>query len=61
MFDGDGGETLELQAWQIAQNIANNSGSHPCPQCGIITNPVEYLYYKGLCYPCYTNKLSRRK
>ena len=60
MFDGDGGETLELQAHQIAQNATLYKGSAPCPQCGVILNPVEFMYNKGLCSPCYAGKLSRR-
>lgn len=52
MFNGDGGETLELQAYQIAKNATQYKGSAPCPQCGVIMNPVEYMYSKGLCTPC---------
>jgi hypothetical protein len=60
MFDGDGAETLELQAFKIAQNATLYKGSAPCPQCGVIVNPVEFMYSKGLCPPCYNDKLSRR-
>jgi hypothetical protein len=53
MFEGDGSETLELQAFKIAQNATLYKGSSPCPQCGIIMNPTEFLYsYLGLCPPC---------
>lgn len=53
MFDGDGGETLELQAYRIAQNAILYKGSHPCPQCGVIMNPTEFMYSQlGLCPPC---------
>jgi hypothetical protein len=60
MFDGDGGETLELQAYQIAQNATMYKGSSPCPTCGVIVNPVEFMYNKGLCPPCYQTRLSNR-
>lgn len=60
MFDGDGGETLELQAYQIAKNATLYKGSASCPQCGVIMNPVEFMYSKGLCPPCYDDRLSRR-
>lgn len=60
MFDGDGGETLELQAWQIAQNEIQYRGSAPCPTCGVIMNPVQYMYSKGLCGPCYETKQAAR-
>ena len=60
MFDGDGAETLELQAWKIAENATLYKGSNPCPQCGVIMNPVEFMYSKGLCPPCYQDRLNRR-
>jgi hypothetical protein len=60
MFDGDGGETLELQAYQVAKNATMYKGSAPCPQCGIIMNPVEYMYSKGLCSPCDTARKNKR-
>lgn len=60
MFDGDGAETLELQAFQIAQNSINYRGSAPCPQCGVIMNPVEFMYSKGLCPPCYQTRMMKR-
>lgn len=53
MDDGDGAYTLELQAFKVAQNATIGRGKHPCPQCGLIMNPVEYMYsIKGLCPPC---------
>jgi hypothetical protein len=58
--DDDGGETLELQAGRIAQNAILYKGSHPCPQCGVIMNPVEYMYSKGLCQPCNEGRQERR-
>jgi hypothetical protein len=60
MDDGDGSFTLELQAHKIAQNATLYKGSAPCPQCGIITNPVDYMYNKGLCQPCYSNRQAQR-
>ena len=58
--DGDGGETLELQAGLVAKNITMYKGSHPCPQCGIIMNPVEYMYKQGLCQGCTEDKRAKR-
>jgi hypothetical protein len=53
MDDGDGALTIELQAFQVAKNALNYRGSHPCPACGIIMNPVEYMYTKlGVCPDC---------
>lgn len=53
MFDGDGGEILELQAFQIAKNATMYRGSAPCPTCGVMMNPTEYMYsVLGLCPPC---------
>lgn len=60
MFDGDGAETLELQAFKIAQNQTIYKGSHPCPTCGVIINPVQYMYAKGLCQPCAEDRQARR-
>jgi hypothetical protein len=53
MFDGDGSESLELQAFKIAQNATLYKGSYPCPTCGVIMNPTEYMYsVLGVCPPC---------
>jgi len=60
MFDGDGAETLELQAFQIAKNATMYKGSHPCPMCGVILNPVQYMYSKGLCQPCTDKRMAKR-
>jgi Zn finger protein HypA/HybF involved in hydrogenase expression len=60
MDDGDGAYTLELQAAQYAKNAALYPGSAPCPQCGIIMNPVEYMYSRGLCPSCHENRMSHR-
>lgn len=61
MFDGDGAETLELQAYKIAQNATLYKGSAPCPMCGVIVNPSEYLYNRlGVCTPCSEIKRANR-
>ena len=54
MFDGDGGEVLELQAKQLAQNATKYNGSAPCPTCGVLMNPVEFMQNKGHCLSCLT-------
>jgi hypothetical protein len=56
MFDGDGSETMELQAKQIAQNATQYNGSAPCPTCGVMMNPVEFMQRKGHCLSCLTQK-----
>jgi len=60
MYEGDGGETLELQAFKIAQNATIYRGSAACPQCGVTINPVEFMYNKGLCMPCRDDRAARR-
>jgi hypothetical protein len=60
MDDGDGAFTMELQARKIAENETNYRGSAPCPQCGVIMNPVQYMYSKGLCPGCHENRMNRR-
>jgi hypothetical protein len=60
MFDGDGAETLELQAARITKNATLYKGSAPCPQCGVIINPVEFMYNKGLCSPCSNDRRTKR-
>ncbi|CAB4128193.1 hypothetical protein UFOVP223_14 [uncultured Caudovirales phage] len=59
MDDGDGAFTLELQAFKIAQNATMYKGSHPCPQCGIVMNPVEYMY-SILCPECTDKRRASR-
>lgn len=59
-FDDDGAETMEMQAYKIAQNTLSYNASHPCPQCGVILNPVEYMYNKGLCNSCLNDRAARR-
>jgi hypothetical protein len=58
--DGDGAETLELQAFKIAQNATMYRGTHPCPQCGVMMNPVEYMYSQGICTSCKNDRNARR-
>jgi len=61
MFDGDGGETLELQAFKIAQNATLYRGSAPCPTCGVMMNPTEFMYsVLGICPPCSENRRAAR-
>lgn len=56
MFDGDGAETLELQARQIAENATRYNGSAPCPTCGVIMSPVEFMQNRGHCLSCVNQK-----
>lgn len=60
MFDGDGSEMMELQARKIAENSTLYKGSAPCPACGVVMNPVEALYSKGMCIGCYSQKMADR-
>jgi Zn finger protein HypA/HybF involved in hydrogenase expression len=60
MDDGDGGFSMELQAKRIANNAIRYKGSAPCPQCGIVMNPVEFMYSKGICPSCHNNKMATR-
>jgi hypothetical protein len=60
MDDGDGMYTLELQAYQIMKNAATYKGSAPCPACGVVMNPVEFLYGKGICQECFEKRSARR-
>lgn len=61
MDDGDGAFTLELQAFKIAQNATLYKGSAPCPTCGVIMNPTEYMYSAlGICPDCHEKKRSDR-
>jgi len=54
MAYGDGSETLEWQAKTIAENATRYNGSAPCPTCGVIMNPVEFMQNKGHCLSCLT-------
>ena len=61
MGNEDGSLTLELQAYQIAKNATKYRGSHPCPMCGVIINPTQYLYTQlGLCPPCGEERKAKR-
>lgn len=58
--DGDGALTMELQAKNIADNATLYNGSSPCPTCGMIMNPVEFLSSQGHCLSCLTQKRAKR-
>jgi hypothetical protein len=60
MDDGDGAYTLELQASQIAKNATFYRGSSPCPQCGVLMDPVQFMYSKGVCPSCHENRMAKR-
>lgn len=61
MDDGDGSMTMELQARKIAENATIYKGSRPCPGCGVVMNPVEFLNsHKGRCLTCVTQDRTRR-
>ena len=56
MDDGDGMMIMELQARQIAENATKYNGSSPCPTCGVMMNPVEFMANKGHCLSCVTQR-----
>ena len=59
---GDGNETMEWQAKTIMENALRYNGSAPCPTCGVIMNPVEFLHNRGHCMSCLTaTRLQRVK
>lgn len=60
MFDGDGSEIMELQARQISENATKYNGSSPCPTCGVIMNPVEFMQNRGHCMSCLFQKRAAR-
>jgi len=60
MSNGDGAETMEYQAKQIAQNITQYNGSASCPTCGVIMNPVEFISNRGHCLSCLTQTKAAR-
>ncbi len=60
MDDGDGAFILEMQAKKIVDNMMTYNGSHPCPQCGVIMNPVTAMYSKGMCPDCYSQHSAKR-
>lgn len=58
--DGDGALIMELQAKKIAENATIYKGSAPCPACGVIMNPVEFMQNRGRCLSCVTQERARR-
>ena len=60
MDDGDGMMTMELQAKLLADNATRYNGSAPCPTCGMIINPVEFLSNGGHCMGCTVAKNAKR-
>jgi hypothetical protein len=58
MDDGSGSLSMELQARKVAENLTNRHA--PCPTCGVVISPIEYMYNKGLCYSCFNDKLNQR-
>ena len=60
MDDGDGMMTVELQAKKIADNLTRYNGSSPCPTCGMIMNPVEFMANRGHCTPCTAQRNASR-
>ena len=60
MFDGDGSEIMELQAKQIMENATKYNGSSPCPTCGVIMSPVEFMQNRGHCMSCLSQKRMAR-
>ena len=58
-LDG-GGYTLEMQAKKIVENTLKYNGSHPCPACGVIMNPVEAMHSKGYCGDCFAQVRAKR-
>jgi hypothetical protein len=55
-MDGDGMLSMELQARQIAENATRYNGSAPCPTCGVVMNPVEFMNNKGHCLSSVTQR-----
>ena len=60
MDDGDGMMTMELQAKTMVDNLTKYNGSRPCPACGTITNPVEFLASQGFCVGCTAKRAQAR-
>jgi hypothetical protein len=56
MDEGDGMFTVELQAKKMVDNLTTYNGSRPCPACGTVMNPVEFMAGKGLCTSCSVKK-----
>lgn len=59
MFDGDGAEMLELQAYKIAENAIKYPGTAPCPACGVVMEPAQYMRTL-LCADCTSKKTASR-
>lgn len=57
---GDGSEPMEYQAKTIMNNIMTYNGSAPCPTCGVIMNPVEFMQNRGKCLSCLSQDRSTR-
>ena len=60
MDDGSGSITMELQAKKIAENATLYKGSAPCPTCGVVINPVEFMQNSGRCLKCVTQQRATR-
>jgi hypothetical protein len=60
MDDGDGMYIMELQAKQIVENATRYNGSAPCPTCGMVMNPIEFMANRGQCLSCLTQKNQKR-
>lgn len=59
MSQEDGSLPLELQAYKVAQSATMYKGSRPCPSCGYILNPIEYMY-NGICNQCQNERAAQR-
>lgn len=55
-----GSYTLALQAGKIVEHQLQYNGSAPCPGCGIIINPLEFMTNQGLCNDCTNERNARR-
>lgn len=55
-----GGLTMDLQAYKVMQNATLYRGSHACPQCGIVMNPVQAMYSLGICSSCKSDRDAKR-
>lgn len=60
MDTDDGSFILEMQAKKIVDNMMSYNGSHPCPQCGVVMNPVQAMYSKGMCPDCFSQHAAKR-
>lgn len=58
--DGDGAYMMELQAKEIARNLTIYKGSAPCPSCGAVMSPVEFMQNRGRCLSCLTQERATR-